>query len=35
MIRILKVLLVMASIAGYAYISNQTYNEQTAVNTHG
>jgi hypothetical protein len=28
MIRILKVLLVMACIAGYAYVSNQTYNDQ-------
>jgi hypothetical protein len=28
MIRILKVLLVMACIAGYAYVSNQDYNDQ-------
>ena len=28
MIRIIKVLLVMASIAGYAYISNQDFEDQ-------
>jgi len=33
MIRILKVLLVMACIAGYAYVSNQDYNDQIMAET--
>jgi hypothetical protein len=32
MIRVAKVLLVLASIAGYAYISNQDYEDQTKAN---